>query len=176
MGMEGMIQKMKLLNRILDFVEIYLNGFILLAMSVIIFLQVIFRHLGMPLVWTEEIARFLFVWVIYLSTSECVKHSRHLSIDILPLILGEREKLVLRLISDLIGMVFFCFVAYYGTKVIGTFFAKPQYSQATHTNMIVGYAAPYFCGAMCVIRYVEDIVKTVIDLRDYGTKKGVEAT
>ena len=54
---------MKLLDKMLDFIEIYINGIFLLAMCVIIFLQVIFRRLNMPLDWTEEIARFLFVWI-----------------------------------------------------------------------------------------------------------------
>ena len=135
-------------------------------MCVIIFLQVIFRRLNMPLDWTEEIARFLFVWIIYISTSKAIKARRHLSIDILPLFLNEKRKLILRLISDVFGLIFFLIVFYYGITVIGGFFDRPQYSQATHTNMIIGYAGPY-TGAICaVLRYIQDIFLTLRELRE----------
>lgn len=156
---------MKQLDRVLDFIETYINGIFMLAMCVIIFLQVIFRRLDMPLDWTEEIARFLFIWIIYLSTSKAIKARRHLSIDILPLFLNEKGKTILRLISDVFGLIFFLIVFYYGMKVIGGFFDRPQYSQATHTNMIVGYAGPYTGAACAVLRYIQDIIWTLRELR-----------
>ncbi len=33
---------------------------------VVVMLQIVFRELGRPLVWTEETSRFLFMWLIYL--------------------------------------------------------------------------------------------------------------
>lgn len=160
-----MIFILKIVDKVLNFIEIYVNGFMLLAMCFIIFLQVIFRRLNMPLVWTEEIARFLFIWIIYLSTSKAVHLRRHLSIDILPLFLNKKGNFVLKLVSDLIGLLFFCIVVYYGTQVIQAFILKPQYSQATHTNMIMGYMAPYLGAACAVIRYIQDIIESVRELK-----------
>lgn len=163
---------MKLLDKALDFIETYINGIFMLVMCLIIFLQVLFRRLDMPLDWTEEIARFLFIWIIYISTSKAIKARRHLSIDILPLFLNEKGKMALRLISDVFGLIFFLIVFYYGMQVIGGFFARPQYSQATHTNMIFGYAGPYTGAACAVLRYIQDILLTIQELR--GKSNGTE--
>lgn len=162
---------MKAMNKALDLIEIYINGILLLGMCLIIFLQVIFRGLGMPLVWTEEVARFLFVWIIYISASKAIWQKRHLSIDIMPLILKKRGKLILQLVSDLIGLLFFCIVFYYGMHVIQNFINKPQFSQATHTNMIWGYMAPYFGAAISVIRYIQDLILAVKELAGCAGKE-----
>lgn len=175
MGMEcrwkGEVVNVKIVDKILDFIEIYVNGILLLAMCVIIFLQILFRHLDMPLVWTEEIARFLFVWIIYLSTSLAIKRKRHLSIDILPLFLSKRGKLILTLISDLVGLVFFIIIGIYGAEVIQTFIERPQYSQATHTNMIFPYMAPYFGAAIASIRFIQDMFLTAKQLKNGGEEE-----
>ncbi|RGY97631.1 TRAP transporter small permease [Clostridium sp. AM58-1XD] len=162
---------MKAVNKALDFIEIYVNGILLLGMCFIIFLQVIFRGLGMPLVWTEEIARFFFVWIIYISTSKAIMQKRHLSIDIMPLLLKKKGNLILQLVSDLIGLLFFCIVFYYGMHVIQSFINKPQFSQATHTNMILGYMAPYFGAAISAIRYVQDLILTGKELAGSAGKE-----
>lgn len=170
--LKGEVVDVKIVDKVLDFIEIYINGILLLAMCVIIFLQIVFRHLNMPLIWTEEIARFLFVWVIYLSTSLAIRRKRHLSIDILPLFLSKRGTQILTLFSDLVGLIFFLIIGIYGAEVIQTFIARPQYSQATQTNMIIPYMAPYFGSAIASIRYIQDMILTVQKMK--GDKNGEE--
>ena len=36
----------------------------MLAMLLLVFFQVIFRHLQITVVWTEEVARIFFVWMM----------------------------------------------------------------------------------------------------------------
>lgn len=159
---------MKKLDRILNFFEVYVNGIILLIMCLIIFLQIIFRFSGMSLVWTEETARYMFVWIIYLSVSQAVKEKRHLSVDLLPLVLKDRGKVVVRIISNILGFVFFILITYYGIQVIRSFIERPQYSQAIHLNMIVPYLAPYAGAVFACLRYVEDTILAVRELKTIG--------
>ncbi len=50
-------------------------------MTVIIFLQVLFRYFLMqPLHWTEETARFLFIWVALLGAAVAFKDRTHFAI------------------------------------------------------------------------------------------------
>ena len=54
----------------------------LALMSVIIVAQVFFRYvLKNSISWSEEIARYLFIWLIYIGISYGVKMDRHISVD-----------------------------------------------------------------------------------------------
>jgi TRAP-type C4-dicarboxylate transport system permease small subunit len=53
------------------------------AMTVMVFAQVIFRYVfGNSLVWSEELARYLFVWVTMIGASAAVSLGQHYGLDI----------------------------------------------------------------------------------------------
>ena len=55
----------------------------IVAMTAMCLAQVGWRYvLGDPLVWSEEAARYLFVWVAYLSAWLAWKHRAHVAVDI----------------------------------------------------------------------------------------------
>src|SRR5437867_2710988 len=63
--------------------EIVLVG-LLLIMSTVVFMQVVFRYfLHFPLAWSEELARFLFVWVSLLGAAIGVKQRAHFGFGLL---------------------------------------------------------------------------------------------
>ncbi|MEI3478193.1 MAG: TRAP transporter small permease [Bilophila sp.] len=54
----------KILLAFLDHFESYICQFLLVFFVVVIFMQIILRQIDMSLPWTEEIARFAFIWFI----------------------------------------------------------------------------------------------------------------
>lgn len=54
----------KFILALLDHFESYLCQFLLVFFVAIIFLQIVLRQIDMSLPWTEEIARFAFIWFI----------------------------------------------------------------------------------------------------------------
>ncbi len=53
-----------------------------IAMIVVIFLQVIFRFIiDDPLSWSEELARYLFVWITFLGAAICAREKGHIGMD-----------------------------------------------------------------------------------------------
>ncbi len=55
-----------------------------ITMVAVIFLQVIFRFvLNNPLSWTEELARYLFVWITFLGAAICAREKGHIGMDFL---------------------------------------------------------------------------------------------
>ena len=54
----------KFVTALLDHFESYLCQFLLVFFVVVVFMQIILRALNMSLPWTEEIARFAFLWFI----------------------------------------------------------------------------------------------------------------
>ena len=54
----------KIVLALLDHFESYLCQFLLVFFVVVILLQIVLRQINMSLPWTEEIARFAFIWFI----------------------------------------------------------------------------------------------------------------
>lgn len=96
------------------FEEVILCTFTIL-MVVVLFMQIIFRNLTpINLTWSEELARYLFIWVIYIGVSYAVKKERHIRIDSLELVFKERGKLIMGTISNTVFLIFSLMVVYYG--------------------------------------------------------------
>ena len=147
------------LDKILNFFETYVCAALFFVTCAIIFIQVVFRALGWPVDWTEESARYLCIWVIYLAASKGVKNGNHMSVDLLQMILKGKAQVVLDIIAEIITLIFFILLAYVGTQVLVGMGARPQYSAANGINMQLVYAAPYVGAAMMAIRSIQRLVR-----------------
>lgn len=147
---------------------------LLCVMSCTIFLQIVCRMLKVPLVWSEELGRFMFIWLIYISVCCATRRRKHLCVDILPIILPEKGKKVLNILANVLSMLFFVFVAYYGMGVINKLTIRPQYSAAMHLNMIIAYAGPYFSAALAVYHYIVLIIEDILVLSGRSGLEEVE--
>ena len=79
----------------LEKVEENLLLFLLFVSVVVIFSQVVMRYVFQnSLSWSEELGRYLFIWLTWLSTGYAVRQKRHLRIEVLSDFLGEKKKLV----------------------------------------------------------------------------------
>jgi TRAP-type C4-dicarboxylate transport system permease small subunit len=66
----------------------YIAAILLTLMTVLVFLQVLFRYwLHLPLDWGEEVSRYLFIWSAMLGAAIATKRRAHFGIDFLVRIL-----------------------------------------------------------------------------------------
>ncbi|MBM4305574.1 MAG: TRAP transporter small permease [Deltaproteobacteria bacterium] len=76
----------RLLERIskrLNEVVKHLAAFLLAAMTILVFSQVLFRYLlEVPLDWSEELSTFTFVWMALLGASVGLKRNEHPRLDL----------------------------------------------------------------------------------------------
>lgn len=154
-----------MLNKILDVIEKYITAILFAAMCTIIMLQIILRVAGAPLAWSEEIARYLFIWIIYLASGRAMGLEKHLTVDILPLMLGEKGKIYLNILATLLTMCFFAGLMYACSIVLPSMLVKTQFSPANHINMIVPYSAPALGTILMTIRGVQIIVNDIKELK-----------
>jgi TRAP-type C4-dicarboxylate transport system permease small subunit len=103
-------------------VRTVLYGFSVVAMSVmlvIIFAQVVTRYLfGYTPEWSEELARFLFVWVVFLGSALIMGESGHLAVQFLPnRFKGTAFGTVLDIIINLCGYIFIILLLTQGWKM-----------------------------------------------------------
>jgi TRAP-type C4-dicarboxylate transport system permease small subunit len=75
---------MKVLERIFDVIEQGLGVVFLLIMFASVLIQIFFRYvLRTPLTWTEEAARYSFIWTVLLGAAFAVRKKEHVVMDVL---------------------------------------------------------------------------------------------
>ena len=80
--------------------------------------QVVFRYfLGAPLVWSDELARYLFVWASFLGWIIAARRRSHLSIDMLTTRLPAHGGAALRALGALCGIAFAALLVFYGWRI-----------------------------------------------------------
>ena len=85
------------------------------VMTVIIFLQVVMRYVFMsPFAWSEEMARYLLVWISCLGSAYAVRKGMHISIAFVKDMFPDTVKTLMLISSNVIVMLFFIFCLYHG--------------------------------------------------------------
>lgn len=95
-----------------------LQALLTLLMAVLIVpvsMQILSRYTGLipRYIWTEEIARFCFVWIIMLGAMIAVRDGTHFTVDILPGF-GERTEAALRIVVHTAMLLLALIFVYYG--------------------------------------------------------------
>ena len=82
-------------------------------------LQIVARYTQLipSYIWTEEMSRFLFIWMIMLGAMIGVREGTHFEVDIWPE-LGRRANAALRIVSHLFVLVFALVFLYWGIKFV----------------------------------------------------------
>jgi TRAP-type C4-dicarboxylate transport system permease small subunit len=89
----------KFLNALFRGIEVLIAVF-LAVMIAMLFMNVILRFVGKGFAWSEEIARFAFIYLVYLGAIGAARENRHLLIDsILLRIPGTAQKILYILIQ-----------------------------------------------------------------------------
>jgi TRAP-type transport system small permease protein len=102
--------------RLLDIVVVLCVGILVIPVS----LQIFSRYTALipSYIWTEEMARFLFIWTIMIGAMIGVRESTHFEVDVWPR-LGARAEAAVRLISRigvLVAALVFVWAGYEFTR------------------------------------------------------------
>ena len=103
----------KIKDRFLQ-IEIAIVIFLLLVTFTVVIIEVIFRFLGFPLYWSEEIARYSFVWLIMFGCIVGIEKKIHFQVDFFAKSLNKKLQKINFYISNLVTGVFLFFWAYKG--------------------------------------------------------------
>lgn len=97
-------------KRILQLIDKNGERYLLLPLYALIvssiFIEVIRRSaLSYSSVWTEEMARYAFIYIAYIGASAAIKERAHIRIDVLLNLLPNRLKLVLYILGDIFTLI-----------------------------------------------------------------------
>jgi TRAP-type transport system small permease protein len=82
-------------------------------------LQIVSRYTQLipSYIWTEELSRFLFIWMVMLGSMIGIKEGTHFEVDIWPEMTG-RGNAILKIVSSLLVLVFALVFVYWGIKFV----------------------------------------------------------
>ena len=128
---------------------------LLFLLVVPVTLQIVARYTAFipRYIWTEEAARFLFIWIIMIGATIAVRERTHFDVDILPRPATPRGKALGELVVDgAILVIAVVFLVYgYGYAVFG----YSQTSELTGLNMVTMHLAFPLAGAAWIVFIAE---------------------
>jgi len=112
----------------------------MLALVVVVFSQVALRYLTyQPLAWTEEVARYAFIWLSLLGAAVGGRRGVHFAVDFLPRRLPPRAGRVVRAGIRLTEAGFYALLAWSGVQIVRV--THLQRSASIDLPMSLPYAA-----------------------------------
>nr|WP_255259899.1 TRAP transporter small permease subunit [Lentibacillus sp. CBA3610] len=79
-----------------------------------VFLQVISRYLEIPLAGTEELARFMIIWLTFIGTSLAIHEKIHLAVKYFVSLVNENLQKMINILVDIIIIILFAILGFYG--------------------------------------------------------------
>ncbi|SFD88730.1 TRAP-type C4-dicarboxylate transport system, small permease component [Lentibacillus persicus] len=162
-----------------DFAKIlrYIVVVLLLAIVFITLLQVFFRFvLDSPLVWTDELSRFLLIWMVFLGAGIVSFDDKHLAVNVLQENMPPRIKLISDLIVRSVIVIFLGILIYTSIDIV----AAAHYNRSGALEIPFSYwRVSITVGSILMIGYT--VLRSVLDIRDfrsgtYGDDSSKEGT
>jgi C4-dicarboxylate transporter DctQ subunit len=149
-----------ILKKIDSNLEEYICIALFTLMTFLVGIQVFSRFVfDLPLVWSEELARFVFIWLVYISISLAAKHNSHLKMEIGQKILSKVFGKKVYYISDLLWLAFNIYMIFFGAKMVEGLFRSIQVSAVTRINMGLIYTIIPIGFVLMSIRVIQNMRK-----------------
>ena len=165
---------MKKFARIYDELEAKVLVGSLVFTVAIIFLQIVMRSVfNSSLSWSEELARYIFIWQIWLGMSIGLRENKHIRVELIFNFVKGRGAKTLNIISSLLCIFLCIFLFYYGGKIVQNALTKHTLSAAMRAPLWLVYLSLPFSCLITGLRYfcqLYEQVKTfnVLSIRTEG--------
>ncbi len=150
-----------MLARIWNAVEKYVPVLMIIAMSVITFMQVFYRYvLAASLPWAEEVGRFLVIAITFMGSAYAFREGTHVSVEAFTNLLPDKLAFGVHIFSRLASIAFFLVLFIFGTRYAldNIYHLAP----ATRISMAIPYMTVPVGSVMIIVRLV---ILTVEELR-----------
>ncbi len=152
---------MNLLIKALDYILSRMSVIIMTLLVFTVLLQVFMRYVvGSPVTFTEELSRFLLIWLGLLAASYAYRLRLHLALDLLVLKLKGKQRNVLNIIiHSLIALFSAVVLVYGGIQLVVLTWVLDQFSPALGVSMSFVYLVLPVSGVAIIIYAVNFILQ-----------------
>lgn len=165
---------MKKLINFYNQLEAHLLVCSLIFTVILVFFQVILRYVfSSSLSWSEELARYIFIWQIWLGTSVAQRDNSHVRIEALGGSEESRRKTMLRIAADVIWLDFCLLLVKYGFELVASIYTRGLISAAMRMPMYLVYLSLPVSQLAVSLRIIGELWRTVKEYRN-GAAEPVE--
>ena len=159
------IQKIsKITGKVLEVLIVYL----LAQMTVLMFLQVLGRHLQIGgIVWAEELSRYSMITMVFFGSAVSCRLKDHIAVTFLDEVLKGKKRIIYKLFIALLSVVFLYFIIKFGFQMLPVLAFQTSANMRMPMNFI--YAMIPVGGCIMLFYVVIEILELTADLA--GKKK-----
>ncbi|WP_134701212.1 TRAP transporter small permease [Ammoniphilus sp. YIM 78166] len=133
--------------------------FTMVLMVILIFSQVISRYIiGSSLSWSEELARYIHIWQVWIGASYAVRKSAHIKVEAFKKIFNEKIQKIIDLFALLAWFGLSLFLAIQGTQMVMKMLERGQTSPAMEIPMWILFSAIPLGGLLMSIRLIQQVI------------------
>lgn len=154
------------MNNILKKIEQYFTATLLLAITFILFANVVLRVFGHSFEWAEEVARYGIAWVTFIGASICIYKGAHIGVDAITMLLPETGKKILNVIVYLIAIGFTVIFIQQSLNITLRVIDTGQVSSTLKLPISYVYASMPVGGVLMLIRYIQELFSSLKKLRE----------
>ncbi len=153
-----MVSLLRVLDGFLGRLAEVLTGMAVLVQTLVILAQVIWRYfLKSPLVWGDELARYLLVFISFFGGYMALRTDALAKVDLLVGRLPHRFGKAMMLVAHVLVAVFLVVVLYYGSRLVMSLSIVEQRSPAMRLPMYWVYGVIPVAAAMMLVRFAVSI-------------------
>lgn len=140
------------IKKFLNNFEEYFVVWSLALMTVLVFVQIIMRYVfSNSLSWSEELAKYIFLWLSWIGASYAVKERAHFRVEMFANLLKGNPRKYFEIGVLVVWFLFSFLLTWYGTSLVLFLIDTGQVSAAMRLPMSFTYASvPVSCAFMCV--------------------------
>lgn len=148
---------MRMITRLLDRAEQLFVGVGLLAVTLLLFINVIMRYaFSSTLSWAEEASRYGIVWIVFIGASICIHKGSHITVDAVTANLSERNKRKLSIAASIFCIGFSIVFTVLSMRLTLRVFEFGQQSSTLGISMLYVYGAMPVGGALMSLRFAQE--------------------
>ena len=133
--------------------------------AVVMMAQVVFRYgLDNSIPWSEEVSKYLMVWLAFMGAPIALMHANHISIDLLLKAFPARGQQLFHLLVNIIIIMTMCIVFYHGAKF--SQMGARQVASSINISMLYMYIAVPVGSLLTAIVALEHGLRALIGIGD----------
>ena len=163
---------MKLLKFLDQHLEELICIIVLAAMTVVIFIQILLRatsaFVTIPMAWSEEIGRYLFIYAVYIGAAYATKMRKNIIIDVVCSKFKGNVKLISEIINFVLFVVLMLFMLWTTSTVMMQVYESNSIGTGTHLPMWIVWLSLPLSMALNLLRYTQNFV---YDMKHWNDRK-----